>query len=252
MLYRTIRSHNPAVVWYKEKTPKKGKSSKVPAFLSFPFLKLLRSWQIIFLCREGFVSDPGSLRKKFVIFHTNIFYDVWEGYMCHILSNIIVWICSSIFCASIWQLSPNIELIWSCVQNAWYVMYSIYSWNLFEFLYMCMGCPRPSAPFHFAQFRQIKLNQIAALSPNCRGTCALIFCIFNTDLQSSPFSIPPLFDRQAGAKLWIHIYIWIFLKYSNPSFISSIRIHHKIRTKALSFLCHRGCCRARGQLEPLS
>ena len=128
----------------------------------------------------------------------------------------------------------------------------LYIWSNFTWiLCKCMGCPRPSAPLPFAQLRQIKLNQIAALSPNCRGTCALIFCIFNTDLQSSPFSIPPLFDRQAGAKLWIHIYIWIFLKYSNPSFISSIRIHHKIRTKALSCLFHCACCRARGQLEPI-
>ena len=64
-------------IWGKD-AQKKAKVAKVSAFLSFPFLKLPRSWQIIFLCREGFVSDPGSLRKKFVIFHTNMFCYGWE------------------------------------------------------------------------------------------------------------------------------------------------------------------------------
>lgn len=121
----------------------------------------------------------------------------------------------------------------------------------FVWILICRRFPRPGAPLPFAQWTQIELNQIAAMSTNCRRTCALLFHIFDTDLQSSPFSLSPLFDRQAGAKLWIHIYIWIFLKYSNPSFISSIRIHHTIHTKALSYLCDCACCRATGQLEPI-
>lgn len=89
-------------IWGKD-AQKKAKVAKVSAFLSFPFLKLPRSWQIIFLCREGFVSDPGSLRKKFVIFHTNIFHDVWGGNVSYFTTTKKLWINKNIFCASTWQ-----------------------------------------------------------------------------------------------------------------------------------------------------
>ena len=83
-------------------------------------------------------------------------------------------------------------------------------------------------------------------------TCTLIFHIFNTDLQLSPFSRPPLFDREACAKLWIHIYIFEYFSDIQIllSYPSSILTHHKTHTtRASSYLCNCACCRTTCQLE---
>ena len=63
------RGQTPVVIWYQGKIPE-----SFGFGLFFPkFPELVGSWQIIFLCREGFVSDPESLGWKFVILSQKVF-----------------------------------------------------------------------------------------------------------------------------------------------------------------------------------
>ena len=254
------------VIWYQWKIPE-----SFGFGLFFPkFPELVGSWQIISLCREGFVSDPGSLRKKFVKVYKkeNIYVASEKKCVFLLILKDSFCISKNMFCGFLLQISNVIN---THIKGSFRTKFSVYlqqragergRGEMESFLFLLIFCRNYAillwhilrreggslksnlklgclkqwtcrcemwyVHFSFAQSNQIKLNQISALLPTVHIS-SRISHIFGTDLQMSPFSDPRLFDRQACAKLWIHIYIWIFLKYSNPSFISSFHIHHKIR-----------------------
>ena len=100
------RGQTPVIIWYQGKIQE---SFGFGLFSKFP--ELVGSWQIISLCREGFVSDPGSLRKKFVKVYKkeNIYVASEKKCVFLLILKEICCISKNMFCVFLLQISTVIN-----------------------------------------------------------------------------------------------------------------------------------------------